>query len=137
LMAGCFGLLAAFTLTRTGSLWFAIGMHSAWDWGESFLYSVPDSGLVVRGHLLNSSFDGPAWLTGGAVGPEASIFSFVALFAAAVGVHFLFPKTQNSKPPPAESAPDSSGRMIVRGPQLLALTTHLLWVRLTNRKSAR
>lgn len=96
LMAACFGLLAAFTLTRTGNLWFAIGMHSAWDWGESFLYSVPDSGLVVRGHLFNSSFQGGVWLTGGTVGPEASIFSFVALFAAAVGVRFLFPKTQVS-----------------------------------------
>jgi uncharacterized protein len=108
LMAGCFGLLAVFTVARTGHLWFAIGMHSAWDWGETFLYSAPDSGLVVRGHLFNPRFHGPLWLTGGSVGPEASIFSFVALFVAAVGVHFLFPKAQNSKAPAAESAHDSS-----------------------------
>ena len=109
LMAGCFGLLAALTLARTGSLWFAIGMHSAWDWGESFLYSVPDSGLVVRGRLLNSSFHGPVWLTGGTVGPEASIFSFVALLVSAIGVHFLFPKTQIAKAPPDEDTDRRAG----------------------------
>jgi hypothetical protein len=67
-------------------------MHSAWDWGESFFYSVPDSGIVVRGHLFNSRFHGPAWLTGGTVGPEASVFAFGALLIAAAGVHFLFPR---------------------------------------------
>ena len=44
-MAGCFGLLAAFTLRRTGNIWFAIGLHTAWDWGETFFYSVRDSGV--------------------------------------------------------------------------------------------
>ncbi|MGH9756397.1 MAG: lysostaphin resistance A-like protein [Candidatus Acidiferrales bacterium] len=36
LMAGSFGLLAAFSLKRTGSIWFAIGMHASWDWAETF-----------------------------------------------------------------------------------------------------
>jgi uncharacterized protein len=109
LMAGCFGLLVVFTLRRTGNLWFAIGMHSAWDWGESFLYSVPDSGLVVHGHLLNSTSHGPVWLTGGTVGPEASVFCFVVLFVAAVGVHFLFPEAQNSKALPFEAPTPAAG----------------------------
>jgi hypothetical protein len=46
----------------------------------------------LHGHLFNSSFHGPVWLTGGTVGPEASVFSFAALFMAAAGVHFLFPQ---------------------------------------------
>ena len=37
----------------------------------------PDSGIVMPGHLLASSFHGPAWLTGGTVGPEGSAFDFV------------------------------------------------------------
>ena len=36
------GLLLAFTIQRTGNLWFAIGIHAAWDWAQSFLYGVPD-----------------------------------------------------------------------------------------------
>ncbi|HXJ93281.1 MAG TPA: CPBP family intramembrane glutamic endopeptidase [Terriglobia bacterium] len=85
LAAALIGLFFCFTVRRTGSLWFAVGMHFAWDYAESFIYSVPDSGVMVTGHLLNSSFHGPAWLTGGTVGPEASVFVFViiaALFVA-------------------------------------------------------
>ena len=91
LMAGTFGLLAAFSLRRTGSIWFAIGMHTAWDWGETYFYGVPDSGVAAQGHLLNSSFHGPVWLTGGTVGPEGSVFVFVVLALSAAGVHFMFP----------------------------------------------
>jgi len=90
-MAGCFALLAAFSLRRTGTIWFAIGMHAAWDWGETYFYSVPDSGQVARGHLLNSSFHGPAWLTGGSVGPEGSAFVLVVLLLGALAIHLLFP----------------------------------------------
>ncbi|MBZ5501889.1 MAG: CPBP family intramembrane metalloprotease [Acidobacteriia bacterium] len=91
LMAGGFALVAAFSLRRTGNLWFAIGMHAAWDWGETYFYSVPDSGLLATGHLLNSSFHGPAWLTGGSVGPEGSVLVFAVLALWAAILHFLFP----------------------------------------------
>jgi uncharacterized protein len=91
-MAGSFGLLAAFALQRTGNLWFPIGMHAAWDWSETFFYSVPDSGFLAKGHLFNSTFHGPTWLTGGTVGPEGSVFAFLVLVIGGVGIHFIFPK---------------------------------------------
>jgi membrane protease YdiL (CAAX protease family) len=75
--AAIIGLFWCFTLRRTGSLWFALGMHAAWNWGETFLYSVPNSGIVEPGHLLRSSFHGSRWLTGGSVGPEGSVLLFV------------------------------------------------------------
>jgi uncharacterized protein len=77
--AAAIGLFLCFTLRRTGSLWFAVGLHASWDWGESFLYSVPDSGSMVTGHLLKSTLQGPLWLTGGTVGPEASVLLFPLL----------------------------------------------------------
>src|SRR5580693_2370303 len=95
-MAGSFGVLAAFALQRTGSLWFPIGMHAAWDWSETFFYSVPDSGFLAKGHLFDSSFHGPTWLTGGKVGPEGSVFAFVVLVIGGIGIHFIFPKKQLS-----------------------------------------
>jgi uncharacterized protein len=70
--AGATGLLFCFILRRTGDLWMPIGFHAAWNWGEAFFYGVPDSGLAAKGHLFNSTFAGPAWLTGGSVGPEGS-----------------------------------------------------------------
>jgi uncharacterized protein len=96
LMAGSFGILAAFSLKRTGNIWFPIGMHAAWDWGETYFYSVPDSGFLAKGHLLNSTFHGPTWLTGGSVGPEGSAFAFVVLVIGGVGIHFLFPAKQQT-----------------------------------------
>lgn len=79
LAAAAIGFFFCLTLQRTGSLWFAVGFHMAWDWGETFLYSVPDSGTLFPGHLLKSSFHGPRWLTGGIVGPEGSVLCFVVI----------------------------------------------------------
>jgi hypothetical protein len=79
LAAALIGLFLCFTVRRTGSLWFAVGFHASWDWAESFLYSVPDSGGMVTGHLLKTSIHGPVWLSGGSVGPEGSAVVFVVL----------------------------------------------------------
>jgi membrane protease YdiL (CAAX protease family) len=79
------------TLRRTGNLWFAVGLHASFDWGETFLFSVPNSGLVASGHLLNSSFHGPVWLTGGTVGPEGSVMAFVVVALAAAIFSRVFP----------------------------------------------
>jgi membrane protease YdiL (CAAX protease family) len=79
------------TLRRTRNLWFAAGLHAAFDWGETFLFSVPNSGIVAPDHLLNSSFHGPAWLTGGTVGPEGSVMAFVVIGIAAVLFVIIYP----------------------------------------------
>ncbi len=88
------GLFFALTLRRTGNLWWAVGFHMSWDWGESFFYSVPDSGTVATGHLLNSSMHGPAWLTGGTVGPEGSCLIFVLLAAMWVVFDRVYPSVK-------------------------------------------
>ena len=92
-VAGVFvvGMLWCLTVRRTGSLWLAVGMHAAYDFGETFLYSVPDSGMLFPGHLSNASLHGPAWLTGGTVGPEASVFDFLILFVLFYVIHRLYP----------------------------------------------
>ncbi len=77
--AAAIGFFFCLTLRRTGNLWFAVGFHMAWDWGETFFYSVPDSGTLFPGHLLKSSFHGPRWLTGGMVGPEGSVLCFLVI----------------------------------------------------------
>jgi uncharacterized protein len=84
------GLFWCFTLRRTGTLWLAVGMHFSFDFGETFLYSVPDSGVVFPGHLSNATLNGPAWVTGGSAGPEASIFDFIVILLFFFGFHLLF-----------------------------------------------
>ncbi|HWZ59714.1 MAG TPA: type II CAAX endopeptidase family protein [Gemmatimonadaceae bacterium] len=86
--AGTAGLVFCFALYRTGSLWWPIGAHAAWDWGQSYLYGVPDSGLMVPGHLMATHPIGASWLSGGTVGPEGSIF-VLAAFGAIVPIIML------------------------------------------------
>jgi membrane protease YdiL (CAAX protease family) len=91
------GLVFAFALRRTGNLWLVVGWHASFDFGETFLFSVPNSGIVFDGHLSNASLHGASWLTGGTVGPEGSVFSFLTMGLLAIAVHFLFPaKKQES-----------------------------------------
>lgn len=93
------GMVFAFTLRRTGNLWLAVGWHATFDFGETFLYSVPNSGIVFQGHLSNATLHGPDWLTGGSVGPEGSVFGFVTMGMLAIAVHFLFPAKQKELVP--------------------------------------
>ncbi len=79
-----FGLLFCLFLRRTGNLWWAVGFHAGWDWGQTFFYGVPDSGILPYHNLFNCAFDGPAWLTGGTVGPEASVFTPIVLAIVAI-----------------------------------------------------
>ena len=79
-----FGLLFCLVLRRTGNLWWAVGFHAGWDWGQTFFYGVPDSGIPAYHNLFGSAFDGPRWLTGGSVGPEASVFTPIVLALVAV-----------------------------------------------------
>lgn len=79
-----FGLLFCLFLRRTGNLWWAVGFHAGWDWGQTFFYGVPDSGIPPYHNLFNSAFNGPQWLTGGGVGPEASVFAPIVLAIVAI-----------------------------------------------------
>jgi membrane protease YdiL (CAAX protease family) len=79
-----FGLLFCLFLRRTGNLWWAVGFHAGWDWGQTFFYGVPDSGIAPYHNLFGSAFNGPNWLTGGTVGPEASIFTPIVLVIVAI-----------------------------------------------------
>ena len=90
------GLVFAFALRRTGNLWLAVGWHACFDFGETFLFSVPDSGFVFDHHLSNAVLQGPAWLTGGTVGPEGSVFGFLTMGLSALAIHFLFPAQKTS-----------------------------------------
>ncbi len=78
------GLVLAYSVARTGSLWWAVGFHGAWNWGQSYLFGVGDSGFQSKGTLLTSHPAGPAWLSGGTTGPEGSVLVILVLALAGV-----------------------------------------------------
>jgi membrane protease YdiL (CAAX protease family) len=99
LAAASIGFFFCLTLRRTGNLWFAVGFHALWDWGETFFYSVPDSGMVAPGHLLRSSLHGAPWLSGGSVGPEGSVLCFVIMAVLWVAFDRMYPAARSSLRP--------------------------------------
>jgi len=76
------GFFLCFTLRRTGSLWWAIGFHALFDYAALAVFAAPNTGndgRAVEQHLLDLSYIGPAWLTGGQCGLEASLLAFPVL----------------------------------------------------------
>ena len=114
---GLYGLLWCLTLRRTGSLWFAIGFHAMSDYADMVLFAEPNTGnngLPVPGHLLDVSFPGPAWMTGGPCGTEASLLVFPILAAYFFLFDRRFPRgmstflyTRREAPRPALVPPPS------------------------------
>jgi membrane protease YdiL (CAAX protease family) len=92
LMIAVDGMVMCFSLWRTGDLWFAIGNHAAWDWGMTFLFGTPNSGLHGAGALMHPTFHGPALLAGGSDGPEGSILVLLSEALIAISVALLYRK---------------------------------------------
>jgi membrane protease YdiL (CAAX protease family) len=83
------GVFFCFTVRRTGDIWLATGWHFTFNFMSMGVFGSPNTGneggKPLAGHLLDSTFQGPAWLTGGPTGAQASVFTLVmiaVLFAA-------------------------------------------------------
>ncbi len=101
LSAGLVAIVFCLSLWRTGSLWWAIGFHASWDWAQSFLYGVADSGLMVQHHLLATHPIGKPLLSGGATGPEGSIFIIAILAIMTLIIVSTLPRTRYGDAPDA------------------------------------
>jgi CAAX protease family protein len=97
LSAGLASMVFCLSLWRTGSLWWAIGFHTAWDWGQSFLYGVADSGTMVQHHLLATHPVGRPILSGGTTGPEGSIFVVAVLVLVSIIIALTLPRRHASE----------------------------------------
>jgi uncharacterized protein len=86
------GLVFVYALYRTGSLWWAVGFHTTWDWAQSFLYGVADSGQVSVGRLLATHPVGGPLISGGSAGPEGSVLAIPVLLLTFVVIHKTLPK---------------------------------------------
>ncbi|HZT02818.1 MAG TPA: CPBP family intramembrane glutamic endopeptidase [Steroidobacteraceae bacterium] len=82
-----FGIWTCYTVLRTGSLWLAAGYHAAFDYMQLFVIGTPNGSVAPVNHLLNVSFQGPDWVTGGVLGTEASflIYPVIALMFIYIG----------------------------------------------------
>jgi uncharacterized protein len=75
-------LMLSYSVRRTGDLWFAVGFHAAFDFVQLFVIGSENGGRVPQGRLFDVTFNGPAWLTGGVLGTEASFLMYPMIAAA-------------------------------------------------------
>ncbi|WP_203779378.1 CPBP family intramembrane glutamic endopeptidase [Actinoplanes philippinensis] len=103
------GLMAGAAYVATRALWLPIGLHLGWNFAEGGIFGVPVSGAdsSTQG-LLRGVFDGPALLTGGTFGPEASVFAVLASLLAAICLLRLAHRRGNLRPRPVAD-PDAAG----------------------------
>lgn len=63
---------------RTGSLYFAIGFHIAWNLFQGYVYGISVSGETSQG-VYRVLLSGSSWLTGGDFGLEGSLLATLIL----------------------------------------------------------
>jgi membrane protease YdiL (CAAX protease family) len=92
--AGAVGLVLCLSIWYTRSLWWAIGFHAAWDWGQTFFYGASDSGLPTKGSFFIAHPQGNLWMSGGLTGPEGSLLVLPILLLIVLVIY----ATQHSTP---------------------------------------
>ena len=84
------GVWLSVAYLKTRALYFPFGMHFAWNFVQSFILSLPVSGLLTNRTIFVPTDYGPDWLTGGRYGPEAGVGTTFILLV--VLVYFLLDK---------------------------------------------
>jgi len=92
LMVGLAGVMLAVIRLKTGSLWAATVAHLAWNLVQAVVLHAPVSGLPLPTPGYRLVDNGPAWLTGGAWGPEGGLAAAAGMLVATFLVLRLPPK---------------------------------------------
>jgi uncharacterized protein len=72
------GFMLAACYAATRNLWVPIGLHFGWNFAAAGIFSTVVSGNGESKGLLESTMSGPALVTGGNFGPEASLYTIGA-----------------------------------------------------------
>jgi membrane protease YdiL (CAAX protease family) len=85
------GIMLGAFYALTGRLWVSIGVHTAWNFAQGYLFGAAVSGGDTGASIARSTArpDAAAWLTGGAFGPEASLPAVVVCTAVGAAVLVL------------------------------------------------
>ena len=96
--AAAIGFVFCVSVRVTGSAWWAIGCHFAWDWAETYFYGTADSGLPAQGHFLTTNPAGNALWSGGTDGPEGSLLVLAVILLLLVALLVIYGR---KRPAPA------------------------------------
>ncbi len=74
------GATFALFWAKSGTLWYSIGFHGAWNFALGCIFSLPVSGLKTF-RLFDIAASGNSWINGGSFGAEGSILLWPILAA--------------------------------------------------------
>jgi hypothetical protein len=106
--AAAIGFVFCVSVRVTGSAWWAIGCHAAWDWGETYFYGTADSGFVAQGHYLTTTPAGNVFWSGGAAGPEGSPLGIAVILLLLVALLVLYGRGKRAALGASTSEPAAS-----------------------------
>lgn len=98
------GVVFAIAYLKFRTLWLPWGMHFGWNFSLGVIYGLPVSGLSLFSVVIKSSAAGPALLTGGAYGIEASLTGAVAIVVG-LAVILALPGPRNTVLPFPQQSP--------------------------------
>lgn len=87
----------------SGSLWFPIGAHAAWNFTQFFIFGLPNSGFSIERlgleglTMFKSESYGSLLLTGGEFGIEASIITTVVFLGMSTLLFYLYRQQEQNK----------------------------------------
>jgi membrane protease YdiL (CAAX protease family) len=99
------GMVFCLSLWLTKSLYWVVGLHAGWDWSQSYLFGVPDSGQVPTGHLFTTHPSGGLLWSGGLTGPEGSIYVIPIMAVIVLGLWIVWRHRDNNAVLAAPSRP--------------------------------
>jgi len=97
-----FGMFICLSVRRTGTLWFGVGFHIAFDFMQLFVIGTRNGALTPVGSLFVSQFPGPAWVNGGVLGTEASVLVYPLMILMYVYLLRRYPRDQALIDPPED-----------------------------------
>jgi membrane protease YdiL (CAAX protease family) len=91
-VSGVAAVLLSVAYLRTHALWLCWGLHFAWVGSIGILFGQPLAGSRQASSVIQTSADGPTWLTGSEYGPEASMMTLIVLW---IGLYILVRVTRD------------------------------------------
>jgi membrane protease YdiL (CAAX protease family) len=119
---------------RTHGLWLSWGLHFAWNAAVGLLFGLPVRGFPGFAAIVQTRAIGPAWLTGDDFGPEAAVFTAIAMLVA-IGIVVrttgdyawdytrpeLVPAGYEVNPPPPAAHTAMEQEVAAKGPGLVQI----------------
>ena len=94
-----FAVFLSLLVIRERSIWGAAGWHASWNWMFITCFGLPTTGIDLGLKPLLADYmpapDAPFWLTGGADGPEGSVFTPIILAAGCLIVVWMMRNRKN------------------------------------------